>query len=206
MHTPIVVKPALEALFTLSRTSFVLNNSGTYAIARSHLDRAAALLAGLSAGSVSCAVIANYTRCAAGVNHHFASQLYQSGRYDHTIRFLEESCRLGQQALDLYHAAKTTGATDATEGENADKEEVWKQLEEQLSRRWELLGVCQAKTGDRKVRLHYCSPLGRLIMRPAACVRSAPQEHQGVPVRATQLCAAHTQSTPGAALRHQPRA
>ena len=32
------------------------------------------------------------------------------------------------------------------------KDEAWAQLEEQLWRRWELLGVCHAKTGDRKVR------------------------------------------------------
>jgi separase len=29
--------------------------------------------------------------------------------------------------------------------------EGWRQLEEQLYRRWELLGVCYSKIGDRKV-------------------------------------------------------
>ncbi|KAH9920567.1 uncharacterized protein BXZ73DRAFT_104694 [Epithele typhae] len=36
------------------------------------------------------------------------------------------------------------------DGEAACKEEPWKQLEEQLFHRWELLGVCHVKTGDRR--------------------------------------------------------
>ena len=86
------------------------------------------------------------------VYHYFASQLHQSGRYDHTVRFLEEGCRLSEQALEGHRAGKNGSTPMDVDGEGAEKEEVWQQLEEQLSRRWELLGVCHAKTGDRKVR------------------------------------------------------
>lgn len=147
------LKPALDGLFTLSRTVFVLNKPDSYATARSHLDRAAALVTAASKGSAEPLAIANYMRCVAGVYHLFAGQLHQSGRYDHTVRFLEEGCRLSTLALETYRTAKAGSAAMDVDGEGADgKEQAWKLLPEQLSRRWELLGVCHAKTGDRKVR------------------------------------------------------
>ncbi|TBU57165.1 peptidase family C50-domain-containing protein [Dichomitus squalens] len=142
--------PALETLFTLARISFVVNNPDTYTVAHSHLARAAALLSDPPASSsVSKLALAGYTRCVAGVYHYLAGQLHQSGRYDHTVRLAEEGCRLGQRALQMYHAAKNDASTDV-DGESKGKEEAWKLLEEQLYRRWELLAVCHAKTGDRK--------------------------------------------------------
>ena len=86
------------------------------------------------------------------VYQYFAGQLHQNGWYDHTVRFLEEGCRLSEQALEGHRAGKNGDAAMNVDGDDAEKREVWKQLEEQLSRRWELLGVCHAKTGDRKVR------------------------------------------------------
>ena len=46
------------------------------------------------------------------------------------------------------------GVSDGScESNTTDQREMegWKQLEEQLYRRWELLGVCYVKFGDRKV-------------------------------------------------------
>ncbi|TBU21185.1 hypothetical protein BD311DRAFT_835203 [Dichomitus squalens] len=142
--------PALESLFTLARTSFALNNPDTYTVAHSHLARAAALLSDPPASSsVSQLALASYIRCVAGVYHYLAGQLHQSGRYDHTVRLADEGCRLGQRALQMYHAAKNDASTDV-DSESKGKEEAWKLLEEQLYRRWELLAVCHAKPGDRK--------------------------------------------------------
>ena len=90
-------------------------------------------------------------RCVASVYHHLAAQLHQSGRYDHTVCFAEDSCRLGQRALQMYYAAKSDTNMSIND-ESRGKEESWISLEEQLYRRWELLAVCHAKTGDRKVR------------------------------------------------------
>ena len=139
---------------SLARTSFVLNNPDTYATAYAHLARAVSLVPSTSEScSLSPASLANYVRCIAGVYYYLAGQLQQSGRYDHTVRFLEEACRLGQQALAMHR----TGAENMdVDGESKGKEESWKALEAQLYRRWELLGVCHAKTGDRKVNVH-CS-------------------------------------------------
>ena len=150
--TSSTLTPALETLFTLARVSFVLNNPDSYAVSRAHLARAAALLgdAPASASSVSSLALANYTRCVSAVYNSLGSQLQRSGRHDHTVPFVDEGCRLGQRALQMYRAAMREGATDV-EGEDKGKEDTWKMLEQQLHRRWELLGVCHVKTGDRKV-------------------------------------------------------
>lgn len=40
---------------------------------------------------------------------------------------------------------------EVTDPEDDRLDESWAQLEDQLHRRWEILGVCHSKTGDRKV-------------------------------------------------------
>jgi hypothetical protein len=69
--------------------------------------------------------------------------LYQGGKCGSAVRFLKEGCGLGGEALRMWRQA------DANRNGKAD--EVWKLLEEQLFRRWELLGVCYSKIGERKV-------------------------------------------------------
>ncbi len=167
--------PALEGLFTLARASFFVNKPDTYTIAHAYLSRAASLISPERTLSLSPTMTANYTRCVASAYHSIAGQLYQSGRYDHAVRFLEESSRLGQQALESYQIAKKTADSMEVDGETKGKEEAWAQLEEQLWRRWELLGVCQAKTGDRKVRLCALTTGGYLtLIIIAACLRRIP--------------------------------
>ncbi|RPD59511.1 hypothetical protein L227DRAFT_586688 [Lentinus tigrinus ALCF2SS1-6] len=146
--------PVLEGLFTLTRSSFALNKPDTYDVAHTHLSRATSLIAPELTLTLSPIMIANYTRCVASTYHYIAGQLYQNGRYDHAVRFIEESCRLGQQALELYQTAKRNANSMQMDGETKGKEEAWSQLEEQLWRRWELLGVCHAKTSDRKSAYH----------------------------------------------------
>lgn len=60
--------------------------------------------------------------------------------------FLVESCALGAKALRMPRPEPLTS--------NENREKEWRQLEEQLFRRWELLAVCYSKNGDRKVRRH----------------------------------------------------
>ena len=66
--------------------------------------------------------------------------LYQASQYSHAVRFLEKSCSMGEKALKVYRSAD----------EEKDKQEPWTQLEEQMYRRWEILGVCHSKTSDRR--------------------------------------------------------
>ncbi|KAI5995866.1 hypothetical protein EDD15DRAFT_2365317 [Pisolithus albus] len=64
---------------------------------------------------------------------------------------------IGTRALNLYVGQggvdMTGGKLDAQEKENVGNMEGWKQLEEQLFRRYELLGVSYLKNGDRKLSL-----------------------------------------------------
>lgn len=65
------------------------------------------------------------------------------------MRFLDQSCALGEKALVMYRAVRK--ADEDTDVEDDKLDESWAQLEDQLHRRWEILGVCHSKTGDRKV-------------------------------------------------------
>ncbi|KAH9848957.1 peptidase family C50-domain-containing protein [Lenzites betulinus] len=169
IYTSTIVTGAVESLFALSRTAFVLNNPDTYATAGKYLERATALVHSASqpshnagsdvASSSQCTTpqvsstsltrqqLANYTRCIAGAYYNCALQLHQSGRLAHAVPFLEEACARADAAVREYRSAGALG--DSEDG--AAKREVWKQLEEQLCRRWELLAVCHAKTGDRQL-------------------------------------------------------
>lgn len=82
-----------------------------------------------------------------------AGTLYQSSKYGGAARFLKEGCSLGARAL---HMRAGLIQDDTEDGEQA---EGWKQLEEQMFRRWELLAVCYSKIGDRKVIILHCLPI-----------------------------------------------
>lgn len=73
------------------------------------------------------------------------------------IRFLKEGCGLGRRALNMrMREYKSEGEGEGESEGRERKEEGWKSLNEQLFRRWELLGICYAKMGDRRVRvLHH---------------------------------------------------
>ncbi|KAH7929994.1 hypothetical protein BV22DRAFT_1001613 [Leucogyrophana mollusca] len=91
---------------------------------------------------------ANYLRCISGAHHNLAGGLYHAGRYGAAVPFARAGCVLGGWA-----AAVRAGEGEREEGKGPEDErekEGWRQLEEQLYRRWELLGVCYAKIGDRR--------------------------------------------------------
>ena len=154
VYTSTAVTGAVESLFVLARIAFVLNNPDTYIRARTYLERAVALVSNASqavdrpqSSRLAGSQLANYTRCIAGAYYNFAVQLHQSTRLAHAVPFLEAACEHAERALTKYKDAVRAG--EPAEGDG--KKDVWQQLEEQLYRRWELLGVCHAKTGDRQV-------------------------------------------------------
>ncbi|KAI0918289.1 hypothetical protein AcV5_002308 [Taiwanofungus camphoratus] len=137
--------PALDSLFVLARNSLVVSNPDTYSCAYELLSHASSLVVGLSPTDADAvASYANYVRCVSGAFHNLAGILYQAGRFSHAVPFLKEGCALGNRALEIYR----NGGKRKTDEE---KKDAWKQLEEQLYRRWEILAVCQYKTGDRKL-------------------------------------------------------
>ena len=95
-----------------------------------------------SAVSTENVDVANYTRCISGAFYNLASILYQGTRYGNAVPFLLESCTLGGRALSLPKSPELMTETRRKE---------WAQLEEQLFRRWDLLGVCYLKNSDRRV-------------------------------------------------------
>ena len=88
--------------------------------------------------------LANYARCVSGAFHNLAGTLYQDGKYAAAVRFLRQGCVLGRKALSIHETATVRRIQEKGE-------EGWKLLKEQLFRRWELLGICNAKMGDRRV-------------------------------------------------------
>lgn len=97
-------------------------------------------------------------RCISGAFYNIAATLYQAERHGSAIGFLKDASVLGVRALERRRPLK---GKEAEEGKAEKVEEWWKQLEEQLYRRWELLGVCYLKIGDRKVSWLFFSEVMR---------------------------------------------
>jgi separase len=107
----------------------------------------------LDPAMVDEATYSNLIRCMSGAFHNIAGTLFQAGKHGSTIRFLRHGCTIGSLASALKKRRKARILKDASDTEHGGQkdEDAWKQLEEQLPRRWELLGVCHSKIGDRKV-------------------------------------------------------
>ncbi len=142
-----VLTRSIDTLFVLARSTLKVNNPATFIPAFEHLSRATTILESIPANRRSSTLIqeadiANYTRCVSGAFYNIAGTLYQASRYGNAVPFLVQSCTLGERAL---HIPRSSGETTES------REKEWKQLEDQLYRRWELLGVCYSKNEDRKV-------------------------------------------------------
>lgn len=159
------ITPVLDTLFVLARTSLVTTNQETYGSAYEYLARATALLGlgdenteaqanGKNNKMPSAALpeLADYVRCISGAFHNLAGTLYQDGKYAVAVRFLKEGCALGGRALRMRTCQGEAESKDQGKGE-----EGWELLKEQLFRRWELLGICFAKMGDRRVSCMFYS-------------------------------------------------
>lgn len=152
----------LDLLFVLARTTLAPNNPVLTDTAYNFLARAACLL-GLQLDndsheyisthpSASEDTFANFIRCLSGAFHSLGATLYQAGKYGISIRFLRQGCLVGRVALRLHYSEKIRGDAQEPLKEASGKEaEGWEILSGHLSRRWELLGVCYSKIGDRQV-------------------------------------------------------
>ncbi|KAK0203498.1 cysteine peptidase C50 [Desarmillaria ectypa] len=131
---------ALDTLFVLSRLRLDVSNIRTYAPAHNYLAQAATLVE-LGQECITGFDKANFIRCVSGAFHNAGGTLYQSKRHAFAISFFKDGCKLGSKALSLR-------SRSGSEGD--DREGGWTQLNNQLYRRWQLLGLCYAKIGDRK--------------------------------------------------------
>ncbi len=149
----------------LARTTLVPNNPVLTDAAYDLLFRAARLLGfQLTSNheypdkispppSVTDGAFANFVRCLSGAFHSLGGTLYQAEKYGSAIRFLRRGCPLGAIALRLHRScdSRTPGDAQGQQKVGSKETEGWGQLRDQLSRRWELLGVSCSKIGDRQV-------------------------------------------------------
>ncbi|CAA7261156.1 unnamed protein product [Cyclocybe aegerita] len=139
---------SLDTLFVLSRIRLNPNDPRTFVPPFDHLSLASTIVNSVPSDRYPLSPlddsvdIANYYRCVSGAFYNLAGSLYQATRYGNAVPFLVETCRLGEKALCL--------PRPQPEVPNEAREKEWKQLEEQLFRRWELLGVCYSKNGNHK--------------------------------------------------------
>lgn len=131
--------PVLDGLVALARTGMNVGDPRTYITAYDYLERAMVLLGVKDESNSPLPRLANHIRCLSGAFHNAAGALYQAGKYGSAIGFLKDGCRLGSVALTMWKSSKTPS------------KEGWKQLGDQLHRRWQLLAVCYTKIEDRKV-------------------------------------------------------
>jgi separase len=108
--------------------------------------------------------IANYTRCISGAFYNLAGILYRGTRYGNAVPFLLESCTLAEKALSFPRSPESMTET---------KRKEWTQLEEQLYRRWELLGVCYSKNSDRRVRFFLAASCCLTLLARKLSMRSS---------------------------------
>lgn len=142
-NNPVLTDAAYDLLFRAARLlGFHLTNDYEY----SHTIS--------PPSSVTEEAFSNFVRCLSGAFHSLGGTLYQAGKYGSANRFLRRGCPLGAVALRLRRSCDFKNLSSAQEQPKtpgSKEAEGWGQLHDQLSRRWELLGVSCSKIGDRHV-------------------------------------------------------
>lgn len=85
-----------------------------------------------------------YLRCISGAYHTVGATLCQAEQFGGAARFLQKACELGAIAVS------------GTRLQNDGRDKQRTNLLQNLYRRWEMLGVCYVKIGDREVRNLNC--------------------------------------------------
>ncbi|KAK2461139.1 hypothetical protein APHAL10511_006666 [Amanita phalloides] len=177
---------ALDTLFSLARTTLVAHDPRTHDSALKFLEKSLELLRLDQKKPSSGLNLPNYVRCVAGMFHNMAGTLYQADKHGAAIAFLVDACKLGQRALSMHLVDRgkagrsNCGGRDESAANEQREADGWKQLEEQLYRRWELLGVCYSKMGDRR----------NAYAAFAECVKAFPYSSSGFVDRARRLSSA----------------
>ncbi|KAG9309980.1 peptidase family C50-domain-containing protein [Chiua virens] len=136
----------VDVFFVLGRSRLNPNDVESYTPALNYLKRAIAAINSCSI-PITTEDVATLLRCVSGTLHNLGGTLYAAGRLGAAVRFLEEGCILGKRVLGMYGNMCNNVPAGASDREKEGRQ----QLEEQLFRRYELLGVCHSKIGDRKL-------------------------------------------------------
>ncbi|KAI0700451.1 peptidase family C50-domain-containing protein [Cytidiella melzeri] len=162
---------SLDSLFTLAKSTLNVSRATSINQAFDWLSDALSLVTTTRETSLKLAERANFLRCISGVFHNLGATLYQAGHHSHAVRFFEQSCPVSEDALKMHDTALVDVQV------TPDRDDQWASLEDQLHRRWEILGVCQSKTGDRK----------GAFSAFRSCIRTFPFHVQAF-VKKTALC------------------
>ncbi|KAH8113830.1 peptidase family C50-domain-containing protein [Phellopilus nigrolimitatus] len=148
----------LDTLFQLATAVVDPQRADTCDQAYDYLARAAHIIERGSASDKSIKTEldaqANYTRCLAGAFANVAGGLYRTERHSFAIRFLLQACPLSLRASTLHdevRSRESKGGKGKAREEPEKDQEIWKTHRAHVYRRWELLGACYTKTGDRKL-------------------------------------------------------
>ncbi|CAL1698705.1 unnamed protein product [Somion occarium] len=158
-HDSRIKSSALDTFFTLARTtatSALSDPTSTFDEPFHLLDRARRLLS--SSSSSEELLITDdpnldpeHVRMLANAYYALAGTLYKASKFDFAVRFLERACRCSSVALRLFDSRPRKDVDAGEENENEGESEGWRLLRETLYKRYEVLGVCHSKTGDRKM-------------------------------------------------------
>lgn len=133
----------LDTLLVLSKSRLTVEDPTTYTYAYENLEWAYRVT---TASPVPPPDLkSDYLRCISGAYHTIGAMLCQAERFGGAARFLQQACELGVHAVSGTHA------------QNSGRDRQRTTLLQNLYRRWEALGVCYSRIGDRKVRQFcYC--------------------------------------------------
>lgn len=139
----------LDSLFQLATVFSTTQQPDAYDQAFAYLEQAQRIVENNQTGSSDeeCLAHANYIRCLSGAFANIAGILYKSERHGFAVRFLTQGCPLSNKATALYNKEIRKNFSDELPEKDA---EAWKTHRNQVYRRWELLGICHLKTGNRK--------------------------------------------------------
>ncbi|GJJ15000.1 hypothetical protein Clacol_009271 [Clathrus columnatus] len=154
---------AIDSLCSLAKSSLIPGQAWTYVRTYEYLNRATALIEIPllpDAPNLDCSI--KWVKCVSGASMNTAIALYRIDNYSHAIRFLASCCTLTTTLWDFLAAGDKRSSSIKL------VEEARTYLRLALTKRWELLGDCYSKTGDRKlahqafIKALRFSPLGDL--------------------------------------------
>jgi separase len=128
----------LDALLVLSKSRLAAEDPTTYTHAYEDLEWAYRTTT--ASPTPPPDLKSEYLRCVSGAYHTIGATLCQAERFGGAARFLQQACELGASAV----------SGTCLQNDGRDKQRT--NLLQNLYRRWEMLGACHIKIGDRKVR------------------------------------------------------
>jgi separase len=148
-----LVARAVDSLCVLARTMPSQSTLDTPTAVYDCLQRGVTIvkthettLSSSDADNASVDVLTNVIRCISVAFWNHAIALYQHEKYGHAVRFLVEACELGTRVCSMVRDIDRS----ANDPGSASSSDSWTTFKVGLPKRWELLGDCYMRIGDRQ--------------------------------------------------------